>query len=430
MNKVRPDLEWVWPFFRRKIYMKMLSAVFFSSSLLIMTSLPVYGFESTKVLPKGIRNVTVKSVNAAIDEKTNSQGTAEPIAQPLQKNITFKDILKKETPLKQSQIRALMLKENFQESDSLGQMNAEMKGDVSVIAPIFSYGITERLTLAIAVPYYSAHMAVDLGFESTATAQDFVNQLSTPLNNQLTSARDAGGKLNNAVGDLDDKLVANGFSPLREWEGKGVGDITLAGKYLLSDASILKFATMNGVVLPTGKVDDPNNLIDIPFGDGTLDVFASLISDQVLGLGFSINEFGKYTYQQPTIIEKRMADGDEKIEVETRNVAYKLGDKIDAGSSFQYEPQFGLVAAVGYSYFKKFGDHFDGPSASIRETLSGNSAQESTHFEGKLGYSGVPAFQRGSIPVPFSTTIEYKKHIASKNMPTSDLVTLETAVFF
>ena len=394
--------------------MKILRILLIISALSALASLPAFGFENTKVMPKGVRNITVKSVSATIDEKTNSAGIAQPIAQPMQKKITFKDILAKEAPLKQSQIRAMMLKGGFEEADTLGQMNAQMQGSVSVVAPIFTYGATERLTLALAIPYYNAHMAADLGFESTGTAQEFVDSLATPLNNQLASARDAGGKLNNAVGELNSKLVANGFAPLEDWA-----------------ATCSKVRqTMNGVVLPTGKVDDPNNLIDIPFGSGVLDVFSSVISDQVLGLGFVLNEFGKYTYQQPAIIEKRMADGDEKIEVENRNVQYKLGDKIDGGASLQYEPSFGLIAGVGYAYFKKFGDHFDAPTAEIRKTLAADTAQESAHFEGKLGYTGVPAYQRGSIPIPFSTTIEYKKHISSKNMPTSDLVTLETAVFF
>ena len=390
----------------------------------------LYGFESTKVLPEGVRNLTVKSVHTTIGHKSNNQGGIDPIAEPLEKNLDFERVVKGEIGIKKKSLQSLMLHEGFSPEDTLGQFSADMQGRVSVTAPILSWGITDKLTLAIAAPWYQAKMGVKVGFNMN---HENINKLKDSLKDksQYQALTDVSSKLNDAVGELQEKLRDNGFREMRDWDGKGLGDMTIAGKYRAIDGDSFKLATINGIIAPTGRVSDPDILNDIPFGRGTWDVFSAVITDEYLGKDLFFNQYAKFTYPFKSSKEIRLATEDESIEVDKATVVYKLGPKWEAGASVQYEPQSGLVAGLGYVVAKKLGDTYEiENNPDSRSKLQKDTHEQSQHWEAKLGYSGIPAYQRGEIPAPFSATIEYKRHIASVNSFSNDFVTVDLALFF
>ncbi len=409
--------------------MKRFGKVFILSSLGLLSGM-AQGFEHTKTLPKGIRSVIFRTVHTELNEKTNGSGVKESLEKPLNKDYKFSDAMKNDSETKKNRNRAYLAKEGFNEDDPLGRMNADLTGQVTVFAPIVSYGLSEKFTLAIAIPIYRASMDVELGFEPSEEAQGFLNSLAEPHSNKASIARDQGQKLNDAVGELNQKLADNGFKQLGYWSETGLGDMTLAGKYRFFETSFLKIATTTGAVLPTGRTDDPDNLTDIPFGDGTWDIFSSLSFDQPIGAGFFFNQYGKYTYQAPARRSVRLETDDEAIEVDKRFVDYKMGDKVDAGISLQWESQNGMGAGLGYTYYRKLGDDYKVDPDVVENELEENTDQFATHAEAKVSFSGVPAYRSGAIPVPFSTGIEYKRHLSSINMPVSDLVTFDMAVYF
>ena len=388
-------------------------------------------FEHTKVLPKGIRNLTIKSVNTTIGNKTNADGRQEAIAKPLEKDLDFKRVLKGESDyMKKTQLKGLMLQYGFDEADTLGQIKADMKGSVAVTAPLLSYGLTDSFTLAIAVPYYQAKMRVKTGF---AINQGTANRLLKKMEDlsQTKAANEVADKLNDAIGELNKKLRDNNYREMTDWEGNGLGDVTIAGKYKAVDGKIIKLASTNGFVLPTGKTSDPDILNDIPFGKGTLDFFTALAVDEYLTKDIFLNQYVKYTHHFPGKRDLRMATEDESIEVEKTNAAYELGANWDTGVSVQYEPQSGFVAGLGYIYGRKYGDTYklENNPDSVQK-LEKDTHQENQYWEAKLGYSGVNAYRRGELPAPFAASVEYKKHIASINNFTNDFVTVDLALYF
>ena len=143
-----------------------------------------------------------------------------------------------------------------------------------------------------------------------------------------------------------------------------------------------------------------------------------------------VNQFAKYTVQLPGSRPTRMATEDEVIEVETRDTQFKLGDKIDAGCSVVYQPPQGLVAGVGYTYFRKYGDIYRDVPGAVKAKLEGGTDQVAHNGEVQLGYSTVPLYQRGTFAVPFEMKLTYTKQLASQNMPISDLAQLDLNLFF
>lgn len=403
----------------------------FFAGLWLIVSTVTFGFENTKVLPKGVRNLTIKNLQTTIDQKSDQKGSLQPLSKPLAKDLKFKNIVNGEEGVKKAALEAFLNYEKFNLDDSVGKFYADMQGSVRVVAPIFSYGLTENLTIAIAIPYYHAKMGINLAFRANQTADDFIMRLHSEGYNQTAAAQEAADKMRDAVGELNKKLVENNYRPLENWEGQGLGDMTVAAKYRFYNGDILKISTTNGLMAPTGKTADPNILNGIPFGDGGWDIFSSIGFDEYLSESVFLNQYVKYSYQTYARRDIRLATEDESIEVPLKNTRYKLGDKIDAGLSLQYEPSNGLVSGIGYTYFNKYGDRYELSDFRAAKAKIEGETDETNHYgEARLGYSSVPAFQRGEFGVPFSATLEYKKHLASKHSVVRDMVSVDFAMFF
>jgi hypothetical protein len=387
-------------------------------------------FETTRVLPKGIRSLSLKSMDTFLEYKTNSSGKKELLSKPLSKDLTFKNIVQNEEGIKKAALEGFLLQEQFSLDESLGAFSAQMKGHVQVTVPILSYGLTDSITLAIAMPYYQSAIGIETVFRSNSRADDFVARLHSPEYNQTQAAREASEKIGNAVEELNTKLVENGYQRLKSRSSSGPGDAVIALKYRFLDHNKIKLATTSGSVLPTGKMANPNILGDIPFGDGNFDLFAGIQSDYFFSDVFFANGTFKYTYQ--TIAQKtmRLPTEEEPIKVPLGKVRYQLGDKIDLQASLQYEPDSGLLAGFGYLFYQKGKDQYGIPEPKAKEKAEQDTAESSHYGEVKIGYSTVPGFKKGQFPIPLLASIEYKKHLISRNSPVKDMITADVSVFF
>lgn len=391
---------------------------------------PALGFEDTKVMPKGIRRLSLRYISTDIGQKTDNSGTALELEKPLAKQLTFKDILKGESDLlKRELTRGYLMYEGFSEEQSVGGFTADLRGRVNVYAPIFTYGLSEKTTLAIAMPIYDMSMAVDVGFKSNETGQKFLNSLASSYNNNASSAVEAGGKINNAVAKLNEKLATNGYKSLSFWSDKGPGDMQLIAKSLVYSSEPLRTSITGGLVAPTGRTDDPNNLIDKGFGDGQWDILGGLTADLAVGAGVIVSPFTKYTYQLPGRKRIRLATDEEAIEVESKTVNFKLGDRVEGGISVQSESESGIGGGLGMLWSNKYKDTYNIPTQS-KVKLERDTNESQSFFEAELYYSAVKAYKRGDLKVPFETKLNYKRQLASRNAPVTHFVQFETGVFF
>ena len=111
------------------------TAVFVGLGYIICSSALVFGFETTKILPEGVRNVTIKSVNTSFDEKTNRSGTLDPLARSIEKDLTYKNILKNEEGLKKTLLKSFLSYHginNYDESLRVFRLQLHMLTAISV----------------------------------------------------------------------------------------------------------------------------------------------------------------------------------------------------------------------------------------------------------------------------------------------------------
>jgi hypothetical protein len=401
------------------------------SILLLSVGATSYAFESTKTLPKGVRNLNVKGLYTTTSNKTNASGDLEPLAEPLWRPLRFRNIVAGEKGLKKTQLEAFLLSQNINQNDTAGDFRADLNAQINVWAPVFAWGITDRLTLAAALPYYSSSTDVKVGFRTNAGAQRFLAALTTESMNNYQSAVEAAEKFQNAVGRLNERLQENAYQALEPWNKTAWGDLTIASKYLAYDGETLKLAGQFGVNAPTGRTDNPDILTDLPFGDGQWDVFGTVLSDQYLNSSIFFNQFFKYTYQSPDRKNVRWKTYEETVEAPRVPTDYKLGDKIDAGLSMQFEQEStGLTGGLGGLYFRKFSDRYEVDLPEVRNELQRQTGQNALYWQARLGYTTLPAFHRKDFALPLSASIEYRKQFQSRNVPVTDFTQVDLNLFF
>lgn len=403
----------------------------FLSFALFISAGAAFAFESTRTLPEGVRNLNVRGLYTTTSSKTNKSGDTEPLAEPLWRPLRFRNILDGEEGVKRTQLAAFLASQGFNREDSVGDFYAKLNAQINVWAPIFAWGVSDRLTLAAALPYYSASTDIKVGFRTNQGAERFVSAMTRDSMNSYYSAVEATEKFRNAVLQLNQRLEENNYEPLERWNQEAFGDLTLAAKYLNYDGDFVKFATQAGLVAPTGRIDSPDLLTDLPFGDGQWDVFASVLSDQYLSSSFFVNQFVRYTYQAPSRRELRWKTYDETVLAPKRDTDFKLGDKVDAGLSFQFEQAAtGITGGLGGLYFRKFGDRFSVADDAVKSELQRATDQDALYWQARLGYSTVAAYQRKEFAVPLSASLEYRRQYASRNVPITDFTQLDINLFF
>lgn len=388
-------------------------------------------FENAKVLPGGVSRLSVKWFGSEVTSQTDGSGRMESLGSPLETEIRFQDVLNFEPdPLLRELAAGFLLSNDGQMSESLGSFQANVTGRVQVWAPVFGFGLSEAITIAAVLPIYTASTNVSIGFVPSSFSNTFRDNLSNRSNNQLEGAREFVNALNNVNQALNQKLVESGYAPLGPWQDSGLGDARAILKALVLETPAIRAAVQGAVVMPTGREDNPDQLLDLGFGDGQWDLNLNVALDQAIGATpFTASYLAGYTLQLPGARDVRLKTQDEQIEVPRVQVQSKLGDIWALSGALVYEGQEGLVAGLGYGFEQKQKDQYFVPIDS-KSVLEAGTFKRSHTAILEFGYSGVSAYRRGDLVMPFDLTIGYARQLASQNSLTAHRFQIESGVFF
>ncbi len=389
--------------------------------------------ENTKVLPKGRYSVRYNHHHAEISDGTDASGMKYKLAEKLSKNITFKDLVGQKSGLEKTYVETFLLVNGYEGNEKLLNFQADLKAHVDVSVPSLSYGITDQLTLALFVPIYQARTQVSVGTSLTDIAHRFAKDLSE--NNQQASLREFQNKMNQASLMLNSALQMHGYQKLGEWNKQAMGDLALGTKWNFYQHEYFKGATLVGLFAPTGRQDDPDNLIDIGFGDGSWDAFSGLIFDQPLGLGFTLNEYTKYNYQ--FLSKKKIRVPEEEADLlnaKNKNLQVKQGNIWESGASIQWQGQSsfvkGLFTGVGLQRTVKEKDSFYGVTPQEKKWIEKNTDSAVQGLDLQVGYNGISAYLDHEIPFPFEISLGQLRHLSSKNSPIKNISQFDLKMFF
>jgi len=201
----------------------------------------------------------------------------------------------------------------------------------------------------------------------------------------------AGGDFGYGLGPL---------SPAETVKLSGLGDIEVGLRYALAQGPGLRAVLGLLARLPTGKRDDPGNLLDLATGDRQTDVMVSLDAALEPGARLGMWLGASYTLQLPDRLSRRVTPADQPIALPASEaiVDRNLGDilRVSLHPTLRLTPTFRAFVSAFYS--RKGADQYSvsGQPVTALDTLT---AMETWGFGAGLWYRADRGRRGPALPL-------------------------------
>jgi len=186
------------------------------------------------------------------------------------------------------------------------------------------------------------------------------------------------------------------------------------------------------VRFPTGGVDDPDNLVDIGFGNGAYALLFRSNNDYTGIKNLLLDFTFKYDMYLPTSLTKRVPSDVYHPITENKedvNITYGSQFQFETEGTYQFYDGFSIGAMYRYAFKLK-----DGVSGKLGYNYS--SLEDLTNwtyhmFKVGLYYSTFDLFQAKKFPLPLTASFEYNNVFAGTNwFLQQQFFSLNLAVYF
>ncbi len=331
-------------------------------TLCAITLLPYRVFaDDAQVLPKGRGMIRIRGLHTVYDERFDPDGDREPIG------IDFDNV-----EVNRGVFPALAGLENLfglpANSLTLGTTSFESEVEEFDYPVYIAYGLTDTITIGGVIPFINIRRKVR--FSISGGNVGFVPGTSTLLPvgiGGVTEPIDTEG----VQSLLESPAFGFEFKRLQGFNRTGIGDIRLGLKHQYLRRDHLRLAYSLSLRLPTGMSDDPDDLLDIPFGDGQYDLVLELHNDLLPSKRVLLNLYLRYTLQLPDHKTMRIqTSADEPIAPKDSRDRMKrdLGDYLEAELVAGYSFTRSIGLNIGYYFMYKWRDDIESPTG--RDTSS------------------------------------------------------------
>jgi Putative MetA-pathway of phenol degradation len=394
--------------------------------ILAMACASGFAIESAQVLPKGVWNVSLTGNHYfPIKERFNPDGDAEDVAKYFNADLNS-NVFPQLAALDQAFFGGTS------GASTIGTSQVSFQYEVQEAKLSLQYGVTDRFTAGILIPYQWLKTNVKQVNLNTANATVGINPGfggPGPLGGVPLIPIAAGGvplTTADAQGLLGPGLTINGqlvpgtglgYKPIQTWEDSGFGDIQLGGRYQYFSTEDWLLAFTGGIQLPTGKTDDPNNLVDLGFGTGCYALLFRLNNDYKGIKDLVLDATFKLDYYLPGKVEKRVTDPQHPLttlaNLEKVDMTIGTTYEIDLGGSYGFASGWNIAAMYGYSWRDK-------NKVSGSKGLNYGALEENTNWNYQvamfdLTYSTIPLFREKRFFAPLTLTLHYENVFAGKN---------------
>lgn len=388
-----------------------------------------FGLNTAQVLPRGVRSLSVSGMNTMVDNWHNNLGQVTGVAEPFNQDLTYARLLKAEpdTNLKlnvESQLRSKGVDLN----QIAGRSTADINTRAVVTVPALAYGLTERWTLAVAVPIVYTNIQVATGFVGTPELQALVNDFAQQSRKQTKIIQD---KLHDVIAT---ELSGKGYQPLTNQEQTQIGDLRVVAKYLAHQSLSSSWALQSTFAFPTAQVREIDRVVDPTPGDGQFDYgLTSILEIPVNGQWRILQEVG-YTIQFADTRATRIPYSEyERLSRDDDPRAKRdVGDLMHASLGALYSPWHYLSFGGSYTVAYKERDQWRGALASAdRYRALGVETEQylqAAYFQASL--STVQAYRNGSFSLPMMATAGVGQVLDGRNVRSDPLWSLNMSLFF
>jgi len=389
--------------------------------------------DDAEVLPKGVSRAGVNGkFYSSVDERYNPDGDAEDVAADF--NTTLDSSVFPDLGLVEAGFGLPA------GSANIGNSVVSFEYNFTIVELAFQYGITERLTVGMMIPYWRVESNVSARLDTSNATVGKSAALNTlapigfldtvPLTTEDTQNLIGSGLDINGDGTVD--IQGFGYEPIQTWSDSGLSDIEVGCRYQYFKTEDWRLAFTGGVRFPTGEVDNPDNLVDYGFGSGAYALLFQFNNDYIGIENLVLNATFRYDLVLPDKETLRVPDDvNRPITSNKEEVDRDLGDVIELEASGKYQ----FSGALSFSLLYKYG-------FGSKDEISGNqgfnykSLEDETDYTEHVGiiglsYSTVPLFKAKRFPVPLDASISYRNRFAgSNNVLKSQYIGLGLAVYF
>jgi hypothetical protein len=382
-----------------------------------------------KVLPKGVRIVGYRNVTTSkITSNFNSSGQESALGASFRVdaaalNKMMNNAIIPGQDIDQAAYNGLMI----------GEYNVDAEAQLNVHGTGFGIGLTDKVMFYGEVAYYTANVQTNINRTAGNTYEQTANLLlkaggtmNTFLAENLRNMIDANEKTIQSVITNQYK-----YKPIGDWYGSGYGDMETGLMAKVIDKGVWGLMFYPGVVLPTGRQDDPDILQDVGFGDGQFDLFGELATGYIVNDRLSLGTTFRYTYQAPTTKTLRVPEErDFQLSDRKGDFRVKYGDKINWAlmSTIAFNDWFSVTPV--YRFLYQGSSEYDSNYGEANGFLAYNSHRVEHQAQLTTTFSSITPFLKKQFVLPAQVNVNLVKTISGQNVPNVGRFEVEFRMLF
>lgn len=280
-----------------------------------------------------------------------------------------------------------------------GQLNLDTDVVTEYTELMLGYGVTPDLTVGAIIPYASTTRRVRYSVDGGIGSAGLQAVLTGPL----------------------------GYKPLGTSTTSGFGDPTLGALWRFHRGEHDSAIVGLGVRFGMAKEDDPDDLMDVPPGDGSTDLRARLEYFRDLGRDFDLRLLAEYQPQFADTVTMRA--GNPLTTVTKERLRRDLGDywEFDA----ELGKSFGDWRVAGtWHRYQEGPDRYSSSIGTDTSYLSANTDTLADQLRFSVTWSGIRAWRTGWLPMPLIVKLEMQDAVAGRNFVDVRDVYLRVTSFF
>ncbi len=303
----------------------------------------------------------------------------------------------------------------------VGEYKIDADAQFNVQGTGFGYGITDRVMFYGEIARYSAQVKTNIKRTAGNTYEDTARILED--NNGGIQDATMAANLRGLI-DVDEHTIQSvitnhyGYKPLGDWNGVDYGDMETGFMAKVIDRGTWGLMLYPGVVLPTGRVDDPDILQDVGFGDGQYDFFSEMASGYIVNDHLAFGSTLRYTYQAPSEKTLRIPDSrDFTLSSRKGKFDVKYGDKLNWMFNTTVYVNDWISFTPIYRFMYQLPSTYDSQYSEANSYLSYNTDKQEHQVQLTTSLSSITPFLKKNFILPAQINVNLVQTVAGKNVP-------------
>lgn len=387
------------------------------------------------MLPPGVRSTQVSfGFFGGVGQRFNQSGRLESITSRYRLNLNGKTLSTLSTDLKRlvNGLNSYSTLQPLGELVNVGEIQFQSDPSIEYIVPSFAIGLTPKLTIGFGIPvikFRNKVKAILVGGNNISEIRDYAKNVSQDVDEGLDKLQKAANEIHSTVQSV---AAERGYRSIGTTEFVGIGDVVLSGVYRYYESTQVKLALRPFVQLPTGRPDDPDDLVDTAIG-GQPAVGLYSIHDFPVSSGFTVHSSLGYVLNFEDYVDVRVPTDDSDVLPGLESKEYVRRDagdlgSVEVGASQKLLKDFSLSGFYQWAYKQR--DIYSG-NRNLKYALLAEDTEQYRHSVfGRLEYSTVRKYQANSWAIPLILSYTYGNTLLAKNALNESSHEISLRMFF